>query len=85
MKIEKNIEMPNRNTHKLNRDEIYETIFAMEVGDSVFFSIYEDAVKLRGRAQGYLRNKNLHEFNHEFALRSVEEKKGSGWRVWRIK
>ena len=79
MEIEKNIPIMEQCHHRSKYDEIRETIFAMEIGDSVFFDVYKEAAKFRGRAANYLRT--MPNFNREFKLRTVED----GWRVWRTK
>lgn len=84
MKIEKNIDRPKLNQGRLKQDEISETIFAMEVGDSVFHDDYDSAKRFRDRGDGYLR-RNVPNFNSKLSIRAVDEKAGKGWRVWRIK
>jgi hypothetical protein len=79
MEIEKNIPIMEQGHHRSRYDEIRETIFAMEIGDSVFFDVYKEAAKFRGRSANYLRT--MPNFNREFKLRTVED----GWRVWRTK
>ena len=79
MKIDKNIPISEVQHLLTKYDEIRETIFAMEIGDSVFFDVYKEAVKFRSRAFSYL--KTMPNFNREFKLRTVED----GWRVWRTK
>ena len=81
MEIEKDILMEDhvQKHHRSKHDEIRETIFAMEIGDSVFFDVYEEAVRFRGRAANYLRT--MPNFTRDFKLRTVE----GGWRIWRSK
>jgi hypothetical protein len=80
LQIEKNIPMPpNWQKHSTRKhDEIKETLYAMEVDDSVFFHDYQEAVRFRGRAHNY--KNTLRDFDRNFAIRTVD----GGWRVWRV-
>ena len=84
MKIDKNIDRPKLNQGRLKQDEISAAIFAMGVGDSVFFNDYDSAKRFRDRGDGYLK-RNVPNFKSKLSIRAVDEKRGKGWRVWRIK
>jgi hypothetical protein len=81
MEIEKNIPMMEHNHHRSKHDEIKETIFAMEIGDSVFFDVHKEAARFRSRAANYLKTMPKAYYTRDFKLRTVE----GGWRIWRTK
>lgn len=63
--------------HRIKKDWIYDCLFEMEIGDSIFFDDFAQANVFRSRAYSYWCRGY---FDHNFVLRSVE----GGYRVWRL-
>ena len=80
MKIDKNIPIPKA-WSRTKLDEIHNALCDMEKGDSVFFDIYKEAMKMRSRASGYTCG-NYRDFaDKDFKIRKYKD----GWRVWRTR
>ena len=83
MKIDKGVPFLEQVTHwgslnhRIKKDWIYETIWKMEIGDSVFFEDAKTANKFRSRCHGYYI---AGRFDRKFVLRSVS----GGFRIWRV-
>ena len=80
MKIDKNIPIPKA-WSRTKLDGIHDALCDMEKGDSVYFVIYKEAVRMRARASNYI-NGNYRDFaNKDFVIRKYKD----GWRVWRTR
>jgi site-specific DNA-cytosine methylase len=77
MIIDKNVPV-QKGWHRAKKlDELYYTINAMEIGDSIFFKDFKEAGRFRARASNYRRTEP--DFTKDFVIRKLDD----GWRVWR--
>ena len=55
MIVDKNVPV-QKGWHRAKKfDDLYHTIHAMDLGDSVFFDDYKEAIRFRGRVSNYRR------------------------------
>jgi hypothetical protein len=79
MIVDKNVPV-QKGWHRAKKfDDLYRTIHAMDLGDSVFFDDYKEAIRFRGRVSNYRRTEP--DFVKDFVIRKLTD----GWRVWRTK
>ena len=77
MIIDKNVPV-QKGWHRAKKlDELYYTINAMEIGDSIFLKDFKEAGRFRARASNYRRTEP--DFTKDFVIRKLDD----GWRVWR--